>query len=395
MGIGRAADEQDMAALKQALLAGPRGRRLLLEYAVESERRLLGWHGGHPLGTAVFQAAYHLDPGAGTSSVLFGPGAVEMRRRAVSPEAVAALLDGVRLVPATPELLRTVFVVSVDAARYWQEPDGEDRLAGTAPVRGALQRVAAHLAASEHTHWWRAPLDPDDQWSTRWDATRYPAPLVSHASLREARAALIAEELHAVRSRPADPTANWTGAWWSRPIWEVPSSTRELAGAGPAGLWFVEDLSGWERATVVGLDAPAGARVFEVDGAGSWAQLCRSFPIEVTAQMRHDWYRATGRAGTWAIPDWAQVAERYDAVHLQAAAYLAAAGVPIPVADDTASLIAGWDPDQTYWFTSRVTYRDPPAVWFRSGTGAETLWTRRITTPAADALCDGLPRSYG
>lgn len=45
----------------------------------------------------------------------------------------------------------------------------------------------------------------------------------------------------------------------------------------------------------------------------------------MTALKRHDWYRTTGRDGSWVIPDWSQVAHDYDGVHLSIAGYLTAA----------------------------------------------------------------------
>ena len=54
-------------------------------------------------------------------------------------------------------------------------------------------------------------------------------------------------------------------------------------------------------------------------------RLCAQFPLEVTALKRHDWYRTTGRDGSWVIPDWSQVAHDYDGVHLSIAGYLTAA----------------------------------------------------------------------
>ncbi len=97
----------------------------------------------------------------------------------------------------------------------------------------------------------------------------------------------------------------------------------------PAGLWFVEDDMGWTRAVSRRMRVPCGVRVYEIDGAQAWAQLCREFPVEVTAQKRHDWYSTTGRVGRWVIPDWPRVAECYDGVHLTVCGYLAAAGTAI------------------------------------------------------------------
>ncbi|MEN0135543.1 MAG: hypothetical protein AAGC80_10365 [Rhodococcus sp. (in: high G+C Gram-positive bacteria)] len=143
----------------------------------------------------------------------------------------------------------------------------------------------------------------------------------------------------------------------------------------PAGVWFVEDSMGCERATGRRVNIPARARVYEVDGAPAWAELCRQFPVEVTAQKRHDWYRTTGRAGRWVIPDWPRVAERYEGVHLTAAGYLAAAGTAIAVDGDSASVIAGWAPDSTYWLTDTVELdRDDSRTWVCDTSGRHPSW---------------------
>jgi hypothetical protein len=38
-------------------------------------------------------------------------------------------------------------------------------------------------------------------------------------------------------------------------------------------------------------------------------------------------------------------------VHLSIAAYVSAAGRSIPLGEDSASVIAGWNPDETSWLT--------------------------------------------
>ncbi|WP_454858475.1 hypothetical protein [Promicromonospora soli] len=83
----------------------------------------------------------------------------------------------------------------------------------------------------------------------------------------------------------------------------------------------------------------------------------------MTAQKRHDWYRTTGRVERWVIPDWSILALEYDAVHLTAAAYLAAAGTAIPVDRGTCSVIAGWNPDETYWLTGVARPEEDGAEW--------------------------------
>ncbi|SJN11622.1 hypothetical protein FM113_12530 [Leucobacter sp. 7(1)] len=146
----------------EMLLAGPRGRRLLLEFALASERQRDPEYREESLTAGVFLASYHLDPGKGTSVQLFGDVGAETQE--ISPAEIASRMGAVPLVEVTPELLRDCVAESVSGARYWQEPDGTDILAGMPELAASLRRVAAHLAASPHTAWWSAPVEERLQW---------------------------------------------------------------------------------------------------------------------------------------------------------------------------------------------------------------------------------------
>ena len=350
-----------------ALMAGPRGRALLMEFAGESARAVADEWGWHPFTSAVVDASYHLDPEKGTPALsLFGPGAKQTDDTVVAPEEVARQLAGLDLIDVTAMLLRDLVTHSVEEAAYWQKPRGSDVLAATWPVRAALSRVADHIAATELTSWWFSDLDSTGQQCVWWcDDT---APIVTGSIrdlLRAHREDRIEWEARARRSRPADPTAAWSGEWWSPPPSSIWRTTRTLYDASPAGLWWVEDSMGESNAWTRSVEIENPVRVAEIANAEAWAELCLRFPLSVSAQVRHDWYRTTGRVGAWVIPDWAAVSEHYDAVHLQVGAYLSAAGRAIPVDDDTASVIAGWNPDETYWLGSSP---EP--------TGARVAWTR-------------------
>jgi hypothetical protein len=129
-----------------------------------------------------------------------------------------------------------------------------------------------------------------------------------------------------------------------------------LGAHGPAGLRLIEDSLGWDRATVHPVAVPDGSRILELDGPEAWSELCRRYPLDVTASRRHDWYRTTGRGqGVWVQPNWAAVARDADAVHLTVAGYLTTAGRAVPVRDGVASVLAGWDPDATFWLTGLPT----------------------------------------
>lgn len=133
---------------------------------------------------------------------------------------------------------------------------------------------------------------------------------------------------------------------------------------------------GGDAATAIQLTGEAAT--FEVTCAEDWATLCRAFPLEVTASRRHDWYRVTGRAGVWVVPDWARVAGRWDAVHLSVAGYLSAATRIIDVEPDVASMIAGWSPDTTVWLADVLVAAAPQHWESWTRTSCEGPWARLV-----------------
>ncbi|WP_250443961.1 hypothetical protein [Actinotalea sp. C106] len=350
------------------LLVGPRGRRLCLELALAHAREV-ATPASEALLHAAFFAAHDLDPGRGTSSALLttGTGRPPVVPH-VTPDEVTDLLDALPLESLDDRLLLEALTAAVDNARYWQEPDGEDVLAASAPVRGALGRVAASIATFGGAAWWSTPLDRTEQWSVAFDDAPS-SPPVLHGTVREHLARWRSEversETEARHDRPSDPRAPLSGIWWSTPPREVTQTTRSLANLGPLGLHLVEDSFTMDSATVRPVGVPDDAQVFEVDGPEAWAQLCRRYPIDVTASRRHDWFRTTGAVGTWVMPDWARAAENYDAVHLTVTGYLTTAGRAVAVTDDSSSVLAGWDPDQTYWLTDVAPVTDVEQRWGR------------------------------
>lgn len=138
-------------------------------------------------------------------------------------------------------------------------------------------------------------------------------------------------------------------------------------------MTLVEDFPGWEEATVI--PVRGAGRTLEIRTAGDWISLCRAYPLEVTASRRHDWFRTTGRDGRWVIPDWERVAGEWDAVHLTVLGYLGSAGRALGIDADTATVIAGWDPDSTLWLTdvARET-EEERQMWHRSP--GDESWTR-------------------
>lgn len=348
------------------VMAGPRGRRLCLELVAGVARETGSPEGAEYLLAAVL-SAYHLDPGAGTSVALMrlpGGGPDDGAEPIPTPADVARLVDALSLAGLTVEKLLDGVQAAVDSARYWQEPDGEDVLAASPPMRAALGRVADAVAASGLAGWWATPVERTTQAAVIVDDLSAPGQPAS-ATLSRWREGAVEEEARARRDRPADPRAAWSGRWWSTPPRELLRTTRRLGVHGPAGLRWVEDADGWEQATVRPVDAPADAKVYEVDGAEAWSELCRRFPLEVTASRRHDWYRTTGAADRWVIPDWVRVAHELDAVHVTVVGYLSTAGRAVDVAQGVRTVLAGWNPDETCWLTDVPPGSEAPQRWHR------------------------------
>ena len=333
----------------ETLLAGPRGRRLCLQFALAVG---VG-DAADQLRNAAFYAAYDLDPGRGRSRVLVGSEASSHLPRP-HPAEVAALLDAVTIAPPNESQLWFALREAVEAARYWQKPDGEDELAGSPPVRASLARVARLLAGSRHADWWTSPID-DVQWCVFFVDNQdlgpaVPAAPVSAADILEHwQGAQRHEETLAGLRRPTKVTTAISGSWWSKPPWGLMQSTRAVNARGPVGLQMVEDRFSWTEAAVERVVVPCGARIYEIDGPVAWARLCTRYPMDVTASRRHDWFRVTGRSGRWMLSNWVGVSVDFDAVHLTVAGYLTTAGLAVPVGDAGASVLAGWNPDQTFW----------------------------------------------
>lgn len=352
--------------LNQALMSGRRGRRLLWEFAVASEETQLETFGEHPLHAAMFFAAYRVAIERGESVGLLGIDESSMPE--ISAPEIARILDGTILVPVNAALLQRALVRSVDSARYWQAPDGEDTILALPALAESLERVARHLAACGLATRWLASVDLRNQFQVEFDqhdlqgGAQSPG-ADSHGILQEWKACVLATEARDAAELLGTPLGSFSGEWWSIPSHRLPSTTGVFPGHQPVGLSCVEDGFGWEQTSVRLVSVLPSARVLEISTADDWIRLCREHGLEVTAHKRHDWYQTTGRDGAWKIPDWLAVARNYDAVHLSIGAYLALAGECLEIDEKFSSVIAGWDPDQTFWFTDSLRLYEPAQEW--------------------------------
>lgn len=357
-----------MTDLVDVLLAGPRGRRMCLELAQgndgeqtpEQDRLVetLFFAQAARSGTGVRYATFTTRDDASASE------SHEPAWPDPTTEQIAAALDAVEPIAVDELSVMRALAASVDSARPWQDPDEIDLLLAEPRMTDPLRRIAERIAAADAAQWLAEPI-AGEQWVVDFEVTENLRPMPPIPTVPEALAEWRAERVDS------------SGYWWVFPPWPVPVTSRARAGLGPVGLWAVEDSFGWHAASVTRAAIPVGARVYEVADAEAWAALCRSYPLELVDSSQ-EWLLCTGWEGLWVLPDWSLVARTFDAVHLTAAAYLAAAETAIPVSGDRASTIAGWAPDHTYWLTGGPDLGDEITRWTTpgdDGTAPDDVWS--------------------
>lgn len=115
------------------------------------------------------------------------------------------------------------------------------------------------------------------------------------------------------------------------------------------------------------------AVVYEIHTAQDWGELVARYPLSVTRARRHDWWRTTGEDHPWTIPDYPAVAADYDAIHLTVGGYLSAAGRAIQ-AGSGHTVLAGWNPDETWWPTDSPRHLDEPVTWLNTRNDEPLAW---------------------
>lgn len=333
--------------------SGPRGRRVLLELAAMASQEIEN---------AVFERTFAINREQGSSVWAFGwvdgearsgpEFEADLAANAPTPAHIGELLDALPRTEHGPDesMFWEALRRSVDAAMYWQEPDGQDALASMRELRGPLRRFAAWAAPFAPPQW-DAPMSTE-QFAIVW----FDQPIDPGLSQEGWKQQTLESEERAKAELDSDPNANYTGTWWSTPAGVVSSGTHRNV---PTGLMLAEDFSGGPAKSAP-VDA-SSARILTIDNTSAWNTLCWDQPLEVTASRRHDWYRVTGTDGRWVIPDWSQLAKKYDAVHMSYGAYLAGATQLLTVDTGIYTMIAGWGPGETRWL-------NPPDI------GEETTW---------------------
>lgn len=289
---------------------------------------------------------------------------VALHTATTDPARTGDVVDALRrvgAVDATHARLSRALAAAVDDAMYWQPPDAGDAVLADPRVVAALEPVARAVLAAPAAAWWSQPCATTSQVLTSYDDAAPTRPERALAALDAWRATCAEEERRAGgRRRPV------SGPWWSTPAFAgLARTTRRLPDGTAPGFELVEDGFGWDAVTAYDVDVPAGARVLELTRPEDVVALVEAFPLEVTASRQRDWSETTGRSGRWLVPDHRAVADVYDGVHLTVLGWAASAGRALPVGDGTATVLAGWDPDATYWLTDAVTVRGPGVRWRR------------------------------
>lgn len=234
-----------------------------------------------------------------------------------------------------------------------------------AAAAATLLPVAGSLAAAPAAQWWWEPPDRNHQ---RWLGTggeQIPRGPALAEALRAQAAADEEEERRAARQLPWPPEdgKTYSGIWWSPPLGSGVLTTTGPVGPLPAvELGCALDSIGEDRFEVWAVEISPQARIWNITSPDDWGRLAARYPRDVTASRRHDWYRTTGRMGTWILPDWPRAGRDWDGVHLSIAGYITATGSAIPAAG-AATVLLGWGPDQTLWLNDVFTRTDRAGTW--------------------------------
>jgi hypothetical protein len=289
-----------------------------------------------------------------------------------------------------PDEVRAVFSAAVRAGE-WREEVARDELGllsdlasttssfGFSPSDEAvwgltalagpeLRPVAEALLRAPGAATWWEPAVLSDQRFLHWDGYPRPAgPAVAqavHDGMRAERAEN--EELLSV-SHSRVPTGTRTGShWWSAPDFAELTWTTSAAGDIPAAAFghFIDTLWPFQETgvTVWSLQVGSTARVLEITGPDAWQKLVARFPRDVTGTHDGTWRDWGGAPGPWRLPDWEQVMDHYDGVHVTVGGYLASCGLALPVAGGF-TMLAGWIPGATLWLRDMTTASHPLGRW--------------------------------
>lgn len=228
---------------------------------------------------------------------------------------------------------------------------GEGMSALIALAQQELRPVADALVSSPAARRWWEPVERVDQRFLEWDGWPRLTGSAVERAVRETMRAARAENAQGV-SRTRRRGTPVRDRWWSVPEFAVQSLTTggfndvsAIALARFADAFIPLHETG---ATVWSVQIAPQARVGEITGPADWQALVHAYPLDVTGTHDGEWRSRSGLPGPWRLPDWEQVMEHYDGVHLTIGGYVACTGLALPAAGGY-TMLAGWIPDATIW----------------------------------------------
>ncbi len=241
---------------------------------------------------------------------------------------------------------------------------GDEALWGlTARAKGILRPVAQHLVESPALEGWWGPIDRTDQRLLVWDGDEQEG---VEDEVHKWMAHERAENEEGRKRRRPKPGVRVGAEWWSAPTFAMNTWTTGAWSDVPTIVLahFIDTYTPFEAttATVWSLEIPRTARVYEVQRPEDWRTLVERFPRDVTGTHDGEWRDWGGVDGPWFLPDWEQMMDTYDGVHVSVGGYLGSCGLALAVPGGF-TMLTGWIPDAAVWLHDVATSRRILGTW--------------------------------
>lgn len=247
--------------------------------------------------------------------------------------------------------LYETLVFTTGSASYWG--DDEDRQLYEPESSRAL-RAGYELLNDSSSLFWRSDFDERGQvvaWLAE-DTNRTTEGVVAAVELSTWVERLRVEEKAFSLSATDMSLSHQGGAWWSTPLdTKLTRSLSATAMQSPDFRLAREDAASSRIVESHLFSVPAHSRVLNVADLHVWRSVVDSYPLEVTASRRGNYWRQFGMRCRWLVPDWEKVSQDFDAVFISNASYLMACGIPQELSPDYRTVMAGFNPGETIWLT--------------------------------------------
>ena len=238
----------------------------------------------------------------------------------------------------------------------------------TALATDELLPVAQALVTSPATARWWEPVRRADQRFLAWDEMPVPiGPEMGRVICESMTEERTENEEGRRKPRPKVRPGTQIGAYW----WSAPDFAPSTWTTGPYETvptislrHFIDTFAPHEEteATVWSLDISPEARVLEILRPDDWRELVERYPRDVTGTHDGEWRDWGGVPGPWCLPDWEQVMEDFDGVHVTIGGYVSTCGLALPIGD-AFTMLSGWIPDATLWLHDVATDRRKLGTW--------------------------------